>query len=111
MPPRDPAMRMATDPLFAAQRVNEEHEKARRFDAVANDPKQSNVRREEAAIKRHIAQCSVETYVMVTEEKLDTVSPCHVASLSTISGLIVSKSVPEERLTPYRSAGAAILET
>jgi DeoR/GlpR family transcriptional regulator of sugar metabolism len=66
---------------------------------------------EEATIKRHIAQCSVETYVMVTEEKLDTVSPCHVVSLSAISGLIVAASVPDERLKPYRSAGAAILKT
>ncbi|KAA0699813.1 DeoR/GlpR transcriptional regulator [Neorhizobium sp. P12A] len=66
---------------------------------------------EEATIKRHIAQCSVETYVMVTEEKLDTVSPCHVVSLSAISGLIVAAGVPEDRLKPYRSAGAAILKT
>jgi DeoR/GlpR family transcriptional regulator of sugar metabolism len=66
---------------------------------------------EEAAIKRHIVQCSVETYVMVTEEKLDAVSPCHVVALSAISGLIVPKAIEEERLRPYRSAGAAILRT
>jgi DeoR/GlpR family transcriptional regulator of sugar metabolism len=64
---------------------------------------------EEATIKRHIAQCSVETYVMVTPDKLDAVSPCHVVSLSAISGLIVPSSVPEDRLTPYRNAGAAVL--
>jgi DeoR/GlpR family transcriptional regulator of sugar metabolism len=64
---------------------------------------------EEATIKRHITQCSVETYVMLTQEKLDAVSPCHVVSLSAISGLIVPASVPEERLKPYRNAGAAVL--
>lgn len=65
---------------------------------------------EEAAIKRHIAQCSAETYVLVTEEKMDAVSPCQVMTLSELSGMIVPAALPEERLAPYREINLAILE-
>lgn len=59
---------------------------------------------EEAAIKRHIAQCSAETYVLVTVEKLDAASPCQILPVHGVSGLMVSSDVPEESLAPYRHA-------
>lgn len=64
---------------------------------------------EEAAIKRHIARCSVETYVLLTEEKLDLASPCPVLGVSEVSGLIVPEGIAEARLSPYRVLNGAIL--
>jgi DeoR/GlpR family transcriptional regulator of sugar metabolism len=64
---------------------------------------------EEAAIKRHIARCSAETYVPMTEEKLDRASSCHVLSIAEVSGLIVPAEAAEALLVPYRSLNAAIL--
>jgi DeoR/GlpR family transcriptional regulator of sugar metabolism len=63
---------------------------------------------EEAAIKRHIAQCSAETYVMVTQEKLDAASPCHILPVTAVSGMVVPSSITEESLAPYRSAQVPI---
>ena len=64
---------------------------------------------EEAAIKRHIARCSVETYVLLTGEKLDLASPCPVLGISEVSGLIVPVGIAEARLSPYRVLNGAIL--
>lgn len=64
---------------------------------------------EEAAIKRHIAQCSGHTYVAATGEKLDAASPCHILPLEAISALIVPLALGEDVLTPYRTAGVVIL--
>ena len=64
---------------------------------------------EEAAIKRHIARCSVETYVLLTGEKLDLASPCPVLGVSEVSGLIVPEGIAEARLSPYRVLNGAIL--
>ncbi|NLR95349.1 DeoR/GlpR transcriptional regulator [Rhizobium sp. P38BS-XIX] len=57
---------------------------------------------EEAAIKRHIAQCSAETYVLATSEKLDAASPCQILPLQSVSGLIMPAEVPDASLAPYR---------
>ncbi|MFJ6322615.1 MULTISPECIES: DeoR/GlpR family DNA-binding transcription regulator [unclassified Rhizobium] len=64
---------------------------------------------EEAAIKRHIAECSAETYVLGTAEKLDAASPCQILPMTDISGLIVPSDLPEESLAPYRNAEVPIL--
>jgi DeoR/GlpR family transcriptional regulator of sugar metabolism len=64
---------------------------------------------EEAAIKRHIAQCSDQTYVAVTQEKLDAASPCHILPLDAISGLIAPRSIGKDSLAPYLTAGVEIL--
>jgi DeoR/GlpR family transcriptional regulator of sugar metabolism len=64
---------------------------------------------EEAAIKRHICQCSAETYVLVTPEKLDGLSPCHILPMAAISAMVVPHGLPENDLQPYRDAGVAIL--
>jgi hypothetical protein len=52
----DRAKRITTDPIYAAKRVSQEHEKARYWDRIANDPDISKVRRDEAAIKRDRAK-------------------------------------------------------
>jgi DeoR/GlpR family transcriptional regulator of sugar metabolism len=64
---------------------------------------------EEAAIKRHIAHSSAETYVLLTGEKLDRVSACQVLPVADVSGLIVPEEVTQAQLAPYRSLNAAIL--
>lgn len=66
---------------------------------------------EEAAIKRHIAASSGETYVPITAEKLDASSPCTIMPVSDIAGMIVEKGIDEERLAPYLSLGVNIIET
>lgn len=64
---------------------------------------------EEAAIKRHIAQCAAETYVLATVEKLDAASPCQILPMNGVSGLIVPADIPEESLAPYRNSEVPIL--
>ncbi|TWB15739.1 DeoR family transcriptional regulator [Rhizobium sp. ERR 1071] len=66
---------------------------------------------EEAAIKRHIARCSAETYVLATAEKLDAASPCQILPLTGVSGMIVPSDIPEENLTPYRDMDVPIFLT
>ncbi|OCJ18456.1 DeoR family transcriptional regulator [Rhizobium sp. AC44/96] len=65
---------------------------------------------EEAAIKRHISGCAADTYVLLTEDKLDRVSACQILPVSDVSGLIVPSEVTEAQLAPYRDLNAAILE-
>lgn len=65
---------------------------------------------EEAAIKRHIAHCSAETYVLATQEKLDAASPCHILPIAAVSGMILPADIPEESLKPYRDARMTILD-
>jgi len=65
---------------------------------------------EEAAIKRHIASRAAETFVLVTEEKLDASSPCTIMPVSEPAGMIVQDGVEEERLAPYRALGVNLVE-
>ncbi len=65
---------------------------------------------EEAAIKRHIATCAAETYVPLTEEKLDHVSPCQVLPISGVSAIIVAADVAVAAIKPYRDLTVEILE-
>ncbi|CDZ29505.1 DeoR/GlpR family DNA-binding transcription regulator [Neorhizobium galegae] len=65
---------------------------------------------EEAAIKRHIAACSAETITLVTEEKLDAVSPHVIMPVSALSGMIVQEGIEEERIAPYRAIGVGLME-
>ncbi|CAN7203133.1 DeoR/GlpR family DNA-binding transcription regulator [Rhizobium sp. LjRoot258] len=65
---------------------------------------------EEAAIKRHIASCAAETYVPLTQEKFDHVSPCHILPVSGVSGLIVTADIAAAVIEPYRNITAEILE-
>jgi DeoR/GlpR family transcriptional regulator of sugar metabolism len=65
---------------------------------------------EEAAIKRHIASRAAETFVLVTEEKLDASSPCTIMPVSGLAGMIVQGGIGEERLAPYRALGVNVVE-
>ncbi|WP_431321710.1 DeoR/GlpR family DNA-binding transcription regulator [Rhizobium sp. YTU87027] len=65
---------------------------------------------EEAAIKRHIVSCAAETYVPLTQEKFDHVSPCQVLPISGVSGIIVMADVAATTIDPYRNLTAEILE-
>jgi DeoR/GlpR family transcriptional regulator of sugar metabolism len=65
---------------------------------------------EEAAIKRHIARCSAETHVLLTEEKFDRVSSCPVLAIADVAGLIVPAEMAADLLKPYRDLNAAILD-
>lgn len=64
---------------------------------------------EEAAIKRHIAGCAIETHVLLTADKLDRASACQVLPVASVSGLIVPDDIDEAELAPYRSLNGAIL--
>ncbi len=63
---------------------------------------------EEAAIKRHIASCSAETYVLSTADKLDASSPCHILPLGSVAGMILPAPLDDADLRPYRDAGLSI---
>ncbi len=64
---------------------------------------------EEAAIKRRIIERSAATYVPLTADKLDAVSPCLVARLPEITGLIVATGNGADGLMGYREAGVEIV--
>jgi len=65
---------------------------------------------EEAAIKRHIASRAAETFVLVTEEKLDASSPCTIMPVSDLAGMIVQAGIETARLERYRTLGVNVLE-
>lgn len=66
---------------------------------------------EEAAIKRHIASRAAETYVLLTQEKLDALSPCTILPVSDLSGMIVAmEGDGDGRLAPYREMQIEIIE-
>jgi DeoR/GlpR family transcriptional regulator of sugar metabolism len=64
---------------------------------------------EEAYVKQALCTRAAETYVFASTEKLGAVSPYRVATLSAVSGLIVTKEVAEEQLSPYRAQGLQII--
>lgn len=63
---------------------------------------------EEATIKRLIASVSAETYLCLTADKLDMLSPCQIMPLAGLSGLIVSDA-SEDSLSLYQQAGVEII--
>ncbi|WP_117190638.1 DeoR/GlpR family DNA-binding transcription regulator [Rhizobium terrae] len=65
---------------------------------------------EEAAIKRHIASRAAETFVLITEEKLDRSSPCTIMPVSELTCMIVQNGIDEDRLTSYRALGVNVVE-
>ncbi|MBB4955496.1 DeoR/GlpR family transcriptional regulator of sugar metabolism [Agrobacterium vitis] len=66
---------------------------------------------EEAAIKRLITSVSAETWLCLTEDKLDLLSPCQIVPLVGLAGAILSATVEEERIQPYRAAGLSVIRT
>lgn len=65
---------------------------------------------EEAAIKRHIASRAAETFVLVTEEKLDASSSCAIMPVCELSGMIVQKGIGQDRLASYSALGVDVME-
>ncbi|MGV3548360.1 DeoR/GlpR family DNA-binding transcription regulator [Rhizobium sp.] len=64
---------------------------------------------EEAAIKRQIAAQSGRTYVALTAEKLERVSPVTIMPLEAAAGVIVSGRAVAEQLEAIGSAGLEVL--
>lgn len=64
---------------------------------------------EEAAIKRRIVERSRAVYCPLTQDKLDRISPFVIASLSDVTGLIVTDDTPEQTLDAYRACGAQLI--
>lgn len=64
---------------------------------------------EEAAIKRLMVQNSNTVIVAVTADKLGTAAPFAVANIDRISHLVTESSVALDTLTPYQTAGAAVI--
>ncbi|OLP59880.1 DeoR family transcriptional regulator [Xaviernesmea oryzae] len=65
---------------------------------------------EEAAIKRQIAARAAETFVLVTQDKLNQASPCTIMPVTEISGIFVQSGLDAEALTPYRTLGIRVIE-
>lgn len=65
---------------------------------------------EEAAIKRQIVRQSAATWLPVTADKLDRISPCRILPIEGITGLILPSGLAEETMTPYRAADVALVE-
>lgn len=64
---------------------------------------------EEAAIKRRILERSLASYCPLTIDKLESVSPFSIASLASVTGLIVASDTDAGLLDSYREAGAHVL--
>ena len=64
---------------------------------------------EEAAIKRQIACQSARTYVALTAEKLERVSPITIMPLEAAAGIIVADRAVAEQLDTMGSAGVDVL--
>lgn len=64
---------------------------------------------EEAAIKRRILERSLASYCPLTIDKLESVSPFSIASLASLTGLIVASDTDAGLLDSYRAAGAHVL--
>lgn len=64
---------------------------------------------EEAAIKRQIAGQSARTYVALTADKLERVSPVTIMPLEAATGVLVSGAVVAEHLDMLDAAGIEVL--
>jgi DeoR/GlpR family transcriptional regulator of sugar metabolism len=63
---------------------------------------------EESHIKRALMGSAAETYVLVSDEKLNAASPYVIAALAEIDGMIVERGIPDESLEVYRRAGLTV---
>ncbi|MDO1581400.1 DeoR/GlpR family DNA-binding transcription regulator [Rhizobium oryzicola] len=64
---------------------------------------------EEAQIKAHVASRAVRTITLITENKLDTISPQIIAPITTLAAMIVPAEISDERLAAYCDKGVEIL--
>lgn len=65
---------------------------------------------EEAAIKRLVARLSGETYLPITEDKLDRASPHRILPLNDLTGLIFPTGIDAMRRAAYETGGAPVIE-
>lgn len=65
---------------------------------------------EEAAIKRAIMGQSAETVTLLTDKKLDAVSPHHIAGIGDMARLILPAGFAEDRIAAYRQKHVEIIE-
>jgi DeoR/GlpR family transcriptional regulator of sugar metabolism len=63
---------------------------------------------EECHVKRALMNAAAETIVLASPEKLNTASPYVIAGVKEIDGMVVSASVPDEMLAPYRDLKVVI---
>ncbi len=64
---------------------------------------------EEAQVKLALSNQSAETYVLASDEKLGSASPYIIAPLAQVTGLVVSHSIDEAILEPYKSIGLSVI--
>lgn len=67
--------------------------------------------REEAAIKRLIAQRSAETILIATGDKLGAASPYSIMPLAEINTLITERGLHDAVLNPIKALGLSVLQT
>lgn len=65
--------------------------------------------REEACVKRHMAEVSNSVVVMATRDKLGTADHFRIRDLSAVDVLIVEDDLEEGALAPFRVAGVTII--
>ncbi|WP_268800411.1 DeoR/GlpR family DNA-binding transcription regulator [Pseudomonas huanghezhanensis] len=63
---------------------------------------------EEAVIKRALCHAAAQTMVLASAEKIETASPYVVVTLAEVTGLVVTRDVPDRLLAPYRQMGLQI---
>ncbi|WP_288430314.1 DeoR/GlpR family DNA-binding transcription regulator [uncultured Agrobacterium sp.] len=66
--------------------------------------------REEAAIKRLIAQRSAETILIVTGDKLGAASPYSIIPMAEIATLVTEEGLPDTVLQAIKAAGPSVLQ-
>jgi DeoR/GlpR family transcriptional regulator of sugar metabolism len=66
---------------------------------------------EEAAMKRTLAGCSAETYVLASSEKIGTASRFRVLPFAEISGVITDAAPDDQVLHQLSERGVSVLGT
>ncbi|WHA41034.1 DeoR/GlpR family DNA-binding transcription regulator [Agrobacterium larrymoorei] len=66
--------------------------------------------REEAAIKRLIAQRSAETILIATGDKLGAASPYSIIPMAEIATLVTEEGLPDTMLQAVKAAGPSVLQ-
>jgi DeoR/GlpR family transcriptional regulator of sugar metabolism len=70
----------------------------------------SNQDLEESYVKRAMIHSAAEVVALASPEKLGTAAPYIIAPLRELTHLVTDKSVPDERLQPYRDLGITVIK-
>lgn len=65
---------------------------------------------EEAHVKKALSTCAAETVVLASPEKLNAASPYVIASLSQITGMIVSANTKSKIISPFAKQGITVIK-